>query len=411
MSLTQLDARRVVQTVGSAGQPPVWGAGLFTDGFDKTLKVLDDEFLRDYLLHGGSVFKLVVGHYGGGKTHFLYLLRELAWKQDYVVAYVSLTPEETPFHRLDLVYRAIAGAVAYAPPDRIPNPGLLALLKTVVARWREQVPDGSPEVLETMARDATRELDSLNYQRAMTSALKALIAGDEETALDLVQWLGAEGYDRNVHRQHGILSGIDRSTALTSIRCLARFVRQAGYAGLVVLFDEAERLPSLSGRQKEFMLSNLRELIDESARGTVPGLFMAYAIPDFRFFDGKTGVYEAVKQRTSTMFDFYNPSGVSIRLEQMNTELLPHLRAIGTKLWKIYEIAYGCELPEDEAAKAVDVIARATESERFGDVSYRRVFVQSAVRGFEELRRKPDVAVSQEWAAGIVDQFLGGDGS
>ena len=93
----------------------------------------------------------------------------------------------------------------------------------------------------------------------------------------------------------------------------------------------------------------------------------------------------------------------------MNTELLPHLRAIGTKLWRIYEIAYGCELPEDEAAKAVDVIARATESERFGDVSYRRIFVQSAVRGFEELRRKPDVVVSQEWAAAIVDQFLGGD--
>ena len=409
VTLSQLDARRVIQTVGSAGQPPIWGAGLFTDGFESTLKLLDDEFFKDYLSHGGSVFKLVVGHYGGGKTHFLYLLRELAWRQDYVVAYVSLTPEETPFHRLDLVYRAIAGSVAYPPADRIPNPGLMALLKTVVARWRKQTPDMTPEVMESMARDAVSELDSLNYQRAMSKALVALAAGDDETAMNLVQWLAAEGYERSVHRGHGILSGIDRSTALTAIRCLARFVRQAGFTGLVVLFDEAERLPSLSGRQKEFMLSNLRELIDESARGTVPGMFMAYAIPDFRFFDGKTGVYEAVKQRTSTMFGFYNPSGVSIKLEDLVTDLLPHLRSIGTKLWRIYEIAYDCELPEVAALEAVDVISRAVESQRFGDVSYRRLFVQSAVRAFEELRRKSDVVVDREWADNIVDQFLGGN--
>ena len=407
--ITQLDARRIIQTVGAAGQPPVWGAGYFTDGFERTLKVLEDEFFTDFLSMGGAVFKLVVGHYGGGKTHFLYLIRELAWKHNYVVAYVALTPEETPFHRLDLVYRAIASAATYPPESRQLDSGLLPLLKTVVGRWMAELKGRPLEVAESMASESTRGLESLNFARGLERALHALIRNEEEEALDIIQWLSAQGFDRARHRAYGILAPIDRSTALSSLRCLSRWVTQAGFKGLVVLFDEAERMPSMSGRQKELMLSNLRELIDETARGSLPGAFVGYAVPDFRFFDGKTGVYEAVKQRTATMFDFYNPSGVSINLEQLVKELPPHLNSIGLKLWSLYEIAYETRLPEETAKAALNALAVAVERARYADVSYRRLFVQSAVRAFEQIRRQPDLVITSKWAEDIVDPFVGGD--
>jgi hypothetical protein len=408
MEISQLDARRIIATVGSSGQPPVWGAGCFTDGFEPTLGLLEEEFLADYLKQGGAAFKLVVGHYGGGKTHFLYLLREMGWRQGYVVAYVPLTPEETPFHRLDLVYRAIATGLTYPPETRDPATGILPLLKLAVSRWRQGPSGSDQEVVKNLALDSTRDLESMNYTRALSGALQAVQDGDEETAQNLVMWLSGQGYDRAIHGESGILAPIDRSTALTSLRCLARWIRQAGFAGLVVLFDEAERMPSMSGRQKELMLSNLRELIDETARGTLPGTFVAYAVPDFRFFDGKTGVYEAVKQRISTMFDFYNPSGVSIGLERLVEELEPHLVSIGTKLWQLYELAYGIKLDRDLADKAVHVVAAAVGAARFADVSYRRLFVQSIVRAFEQLRRAPGIRIDQAWADQVVDQFVGG---
>jgi len=407
--ITQLDARRIIQTVGAAGQPPVWGAGYFTDGFERTLKVLEEEFFTDFLTMGGAVFKLVVGHYGGGKTHFLYLIRELAWKHNYAVAYVALTPEETPFHRLDLVYRAIASAVTYPPEGRQLDSGLSALLRTVVGRWMSEKKGRKTDAVEALASDSVRGLESLNYGRAMKRALHSLIRGEEEIALDVIQWLSAQGFDRARHRDHGILAPIDRSTALSSLRCLSRWVTQAGYKGLVVLFDEAERMPSMSGRQKELMLSNLRELIDETARGSLPGAFVGYAVPDFRFFDGKTGVYEAVKQRTATMFDFFNPSGVSINLEQLVKDLPPHLNSIGLKLWSLYEVAYKCKLPGESARAALDALAVAVERARYADVSYRRLFVQSAVRAFEQIRRQPELEITAQWADDIVDPFVGGD--
>ena len=407
-TLTQFDARRIINTVGAAGQPPAWGAHFFTDAFEETLGLLDQDYFSDYLKQGGSVFKLVVGHYGGGKTHFLYLLRQLAWKNDFAAAYVSLNPEQAPFHRLDLVYRAIASALAYPPDEQMEHRGLMPLLKATVARWVRLNDNPDPQVLASMAADSVRELENLNFQRAMRKALEALLEGDEETAEELVHWLSAQGFDRSGLKRHGILAPIDRSSAFSCLRSLARWVRQAGYAGLVVLFDEAERTPSLSGRQKEFMLSNLRELIDESARGTLAGAFVAYAVPDYRFFDGKTGVYEAVKQRTASMFDLYNPSGVRIDLETLVEDVEGHLASIGRKLWRVFEIAYGEELDEAKVEAAVEAIGEAVLAARFADISFRRLFVQSLVRGLEQVRRDSSLEVTRVWADDLVDHYVSG---
>ncbi len=407
-TLTQFDARRIINTVGAAGQPPSWGAHLFTDAFEETLALLDQDYFSDYLKQGGSVFKLVVGHYGGGKTHFLYLLRQLAWKNDYAAAYVSLNPDQAPFHRLDLVYRAIASALTYPPDDQMEHRGLMPLLKATVARWTQLSSDASPTMLTSLATDSTRELENLNFQRAMQKALEALIDGDEETAEGLVHWLSSQGFDRARLKPHGILAPIDRSSAFSCLRSLARWVRQAGYSGLVILFDEAERTPSLSGRQKEFMLSNLRELIDESARGTLAGAFVAYAVPDYRFFDGKTGVYEAVKQRTASMFDMYNPSGVRIDLETLVDDVEGHLASIGRKLWRIMEIAYAEELDEGKVEAALQSIGKAVLAARFADISFRRLFVQSLVRGLEQVRRDASLQVTRDWADDLVDHYVSG---
>ncbi len=406
--LSQFDARRIIHTVGSSGQPPLWGAAYFTDGFQDTLRLLDEEFFSDYLDMGGSAFKLIAGNYGGGKTHFLYLLQELAWRKGYVVSYVSLTPEETPFHRLDLVYRAIAKGAACMPEGRNLHRGLMPVFKTAVSRWRAQVGPERREAAESLAADSARDLESMGVQRAIRRILKALFVGDEDTAQKLTSWLSAEGYDRHQHREYGILAPIDRSNAFATLRCLAQWVRQAGFKGLVILFDEAERMPSMSGRQKELMLSNLRELIDETARGTLPGAFVAYAIPDLRFFDGKTGVYEALKQRTATLFDFHNPSGVTIRLEGLVKDPAPHLAAIGRRLRRVYEIAYDTSLPDAATERLIPIMAEAVEAVRFADVSYRRIFVQAIVRTFEELRRAPDTLRDKAWATKVVDGFLQG---
>jgi len=113
-TLTKIVAREIIERVGSSGQPPEYGVSFFTAGFDSYLKTIEDEYLSSYISkENGKAFKLVVGYYGGGKTHFLYSIRELAWKYNFAVSYVELKEKSTPFHKLEFVYKAIANNLMY----------------------------------------------------------------------------------------------------------------------------------------------------------------------------------------------------------------------------------------------------------------------------------------------------------
>jgi len=107
-------AKAVVHKLGSFGTPPEFGIEYFTVGLEPYLSVIEDEYLKDMLKYNLSSFKLITGNYGGGKTHFLYSIRNLAWRHNYATSYVSLSPTECPFDRLELVYKRIVANIT--PP-------------------------------------------------------------------------------------------------------------------------------------------------------------------------------------------------------------------------------------------------------------------------------------------------------
>ena len=82
----------------------------FSADLDPCLNVIDEEYLgRFFIKDDGSAFKLVVCIYGGGKTRFLYCVRDIGWTHGFAVSYVDLKSDGAcPFDRLDLVYKAIA---------------------------------------------------------------------------------------------------------------------------------------------------------------------------------------------------------------------------------------------------------------------------------------------------------------
>src|SRR4030095_11013555 len=78
-------------------------------GNDSYLRVIDSAYVGDLItVVEGSSFKLVQGTYGAGKTHFLYCVRDLAWRRGLLTAFVTISPKECPFRRPLAVYRAVA---------------------------------------------------------------------------------------------------------------------------------------------------------------------------------------------------------------------------------------------------------------------------------------------------------------
>ncbi|MCL4863040.1 MAG: DUF2791 family P-loop domain-containing protein, partial [Caldilineaceae bacterium] len=108
MALTPTLARHIVEVLGSAGAPPSRGVHYFNVGNHSLLDALDKFYLSSYLQDGGAAYKMVVGDYGSGKSHFLYCLRDLAWNRGFAVVKVDLSPVETPYNDQRLVYAAVA---------------------------------------------------------------------------------------------------------------------------------------------------------------------------------------------------------------------------------------------------------------------------------------------------------------
>ena len=394
-TLNSMRARRIIDTVGQNGIPPSYGFQFFTAGLDQYLSIIDDEYLSSFIKSGGSAFKIVVGVYGGGKTHFLYCVRDLAWKNNFLVSYVSLRPGESPFHKLELVYRAIVRGLEPPLTEDELYSGYEQGITNFIRRWYQDVYDEFSS--KGLTGDSLNEelvnyieqiagIESISFTNAIKTAFKGILQKQEEEYMDICQWLNGEGFDRKKHSKHGILQRIDKTTAFSMIRSLSQWIKQIGFSGLIILLDEAERIPSLSTTQRELHLSNMRELIDECGQANFQGVMIFYAVPDESFLEGRTQMYEALRQRVATTFETLNPIGVKIELEKIIGEPHEFLCEVGKKLSDIYQKAYDYKFNGASLEETIELVAKTSYEERFGDIGYKRLFVQNTIKAFNYLR-------------------------
>ncbi|MCG2735334.1 MAG: ATP-binding protein [Candidatus Methanoperedenaceae archaeon] len=399
-------AKSIIMTLGSGGTPPDYGVQYFTVGLEPYLKVIEDEYLTSMIKDGLSAFKLVIGSYGGGKTHFFYNVRDLAWKNNYVVSYVRLSPKECPFDKLELVYKSIVTDIMRPltltemlnPQER----GIESFLRV----WFYTIQNSLNDEIKLKDYINKRiKTENISFSNAIKSAFKALIENDEETFSIVVQWLNGEGFIKKIHSKYGITEKIDKTNAFRMIRSLIQWIRQINYSGLVLLFDEGERGISInSSKSKTQTLDTLREIIDECGNGKIPGAMVFYAIPDLnQLIEGNGATYEALKGRLGgRFFHKENPSGVKINLESLDIEPERFLTEIGKKLSLIYEIAYSLKFPAEVIDVSAQNLADVAYSEKFADIGYRRLFIKCFIEGLHYIRSNKSVIIDKNKAKELI---------
>jgi hypothetical protein len=407
-------ARKIIETVGSSGIPPEHGFQYFTYGLEEYLNAIEQRYLAEYIKDGGSCFKLVVGNYGGGKTHFLYCVRDLAWRHNFVTSYCSLSQTETPFSDLEKIYRAIIANLAY-PITETEQIGYEKGIEAIVKSWFVQQYQSlktsglSDEDIKRELKNyiaSMRNFEDISFTNAVKNQFLCLLEQKEEDFNEILVWLKAEGYDPAIHLKYKIFHRVDSSFSFSLIRSLIQFVREIGYTGLVVLFDEAEQITSITARQSDKMLNNLRQLVDECATSSIAGSMFFYAVPDMRFVEGKRRVYEALKQRLQTIFEGrFNPEGVKILLENLPVKPSVFLTEVGWKLAEIYQKAYDKNFNPKSLEQSIKNMADAAYGERHLEVSYRRLFVQALILALNILKEQPEKIISLEMAEALIKKI------
>ena len=406
MELDKIGARQVIESV-ERGNPPEYGFQYFTTGLDVYLDLIKEEYLENFIREGGSTFKMVVGHYGEGKTHFLYSIRELAWEYNYLVSYIALNVEHTPFHKLELVYQEIVKNLILPTVEDKTFRGFEKGIDVIIKKWyidkyavfSKSLSD-KEEILEELKvyLEGLNPYESKSFRNAIKNAFLSLAQEKEEDFDLLVQWLEAENPPKSMLKNFKVFEKIDKSTAFRMIRSLTQWIRDIGYSGIVVLMDEAESTPSISSKQKSVLLNNLRSLIDECSQTNFRNSMWIYAVPDENFLEGRSQIYEALRQRLDTKFDEeINPTGVKIYLERLSMEPLSFLREVGKKLSEIYQIAYDINFDEQALSLTIDNIAKISTESKFSK-GYKRIFVQNIIKAFHKLRKTGEPVKAEDFA-------------
>lgn len=407
-------ARQIIETLGQSGTPMSKGVSYYNAGNESLLNAIDTHYLGSYLADGGAVFKLVVGDYGSGKSHFLYCVRDRAWQRRFAVSKVDLSPKESPYDDQRRVYGAVASALVWHELGSLSEdePGLTRFLEGTLRRLvhphgldlQDEGVESIPEVRAFLQTVATTAIDSLSFHKAIQGYFNALLRGQERRLETLERWLHGEEIspeDLRDLRLIGVTEKINKNNAFKMLRSLCQTVRVLGYTGLALLFDEGDRMLSIGGKAEKTATDNLREVIDR-CREDLPGALFMYAVPP-DFLHTVIPKYPALQQRVqaANYFSRSNPFSPQIDLEHLDIPDQELLEQIGYRLLPIFELAYDVKLNHETQSQNTQMLSEAARNSYLA-ISHRRLFVKALVMEWYRQKEDGEVVITPDYAAAVI---------
>ena len=391
-------AREILARMGEAGQPPERGALFVNAGTDGILELLRREYvipIRDF--GRNSTFKLVQAPFGGGKSQFLHCLREVCWSEGFVTSLVGVSPKECPFDDVTRIYQAVACSLQSPPADLLEEAdlGFDAVLRAEIRRRAELLPE--EQLVEWVKEEIGHgRVDSHAVRRAAELHLLAILSGDEDVEEVTGSYLRGEDVMRGELRPLKIREDLTEKSAYRFLRSLTQVLRAMGIPGVALLFDEMDRVLSLTVRRKKEIGDNLRQMIDHCGRQELPGLILAYAVPP-EFMSVVVPEYPALEQRLRSARKFSATSTLAPIIDLDTLPLSPTelLTEIGEKILALFPAAEGTEI--DAALQRENLKALAVEfGEHQLESGSRRRFVKAVVAVLQEQAREGERALTSQ---------------
>jgi hypothetical protein len=407
-------SRQIIETLGQSGTPMSKGVSYYNVGNESLLNAIDTHYLGSYLSDGGAVFKLVVGDYGSGKSHFLYCVRDRAWQRNFAVSKVDLSPKESPYDDQRRVYGAVASSLIWHELGSLSEDerGLARFLEGTLRRMvhvhsldlEDAGVEELPEIRAFLHTLETTAVDSLSFHKAIQGYFHALIRGQERRLESLERWLHGEEVtpeDMRDLRAIGVTEKINRNNAFKMLRSLCQSVRALGYTGLALLFDEGDRMLSIGGKAEKTATDNLREVIDR-CREELPGALFMYAVPP-DFLHTVVPKYPALQQRiqAANYFSRANPFSPQINLEHLDLPDEQLLEQISYRLLPIFELAYTVRLNREIQTENIHVLSQAARNSYLA-ISHRRLFVKALVMEWYRQKEQGEQVIPADYADALI---------
>lgn len=327
--IRQRDRDTLIQAL-RAGVVPRVGQHLIQVGRIQELAALMKDV--EHIADGGSSFRLVVGDYGSGKTFFLNLVRSIAMEKKLVTVHADLTPDRRLHASSGQARNLYAELVKNMSTRTRPEGGALpGVVEKFVAQAKADA-TATGRAAEAIIRERLADLSEMvggyDFAEVVAAYCRGFEEGNDTLKADALRWLRGEFATRTDARAAlGVRTIIDDASVHDHLKLLGRFVRLAGYAGLMVCLDEMVNLYKLANTQaRNANYEQILRVLNDALQGTAEGLgFVLGGTPEF-LMDGRRGLYSyaALQSRLATntfasdgLVDY---SGPVIRLAQLSPE-------------------------------------------------------------------------------------------
>ena len=323
------DRDAVIQSL-RAGVVPRAGQHLIQVGRAGEIQALLNDI--DRLCDGGSAFRVLIGEYGAGKTFFLNLVRGIALERKLVTMHADLNPDRR-LHATGGQARSLYAELTKNIATRTKPEGgaLQGIVEKFISQAKSEAKNtgGTTEaVIQNHLADLSEMVNGYDFAEVIGAYCRGFEQGNEQLKADAIRWLRGEFTTRTDARSAlGVRTIVDDSAFYDQLKLLARFIRLAGYSGLMVCLDELVNLYKLTNTQaRNANYEQILRILNDSLQGSAEGLgFVLGGTPEF-LMDTRRGLYSyaalqsRLAENTFAKEGLVDLSGPVIRLKSLTPE-------------------------------------------------------------------------------------------
>ena len=298
----------------------------------------------DRIADGGAAVRFVIGEYGAGKTFFANLIRLIALERKCVTVHADLAPDRrihaSGGQARALYSEAVRNMATRTKPEGGALAGVVERLVTDAVKEAGERQVSVENVIDQKLAPIQEFVGGYDYATVLKAYWRGSENSDEGLRISALRWLRGEFSTKTEARQAlGVRTIIDDDSVYDSLKSLACLTKVAGYAGLLVIFDEMVNIYKLqSSQSRNQNFEQILRIVNDSLQGNTANIgFVMCGTPEF-LMDTRRGLYsyEALQSRLAenrfAAGGLVDLSGPIIKLQSLTPEdllvLLSNIRMV-----------------------------------------------------------------------------------
>ncbi|QDI90783.1 biotin carboxylase [Salicibibacter halophilus] len=364
---------------------------------------------------GSSIVKFFIGDFGSGKSFIQALTKQYAHTLNFVVTTADFAPGKRLYGNDGQSQSLYTELMKNLSTPTSPEGGALSV---VIDMWitsvqqyvQEQkgysgIDPANMNFSREVENEITKRISSMDelpgaydFSRVLSKYYQGFVTGESDLQRKALRWMRGEyGTKMEANREIGVRDIINDQNYYSYLKVLTSFMREVGYAGLVINFDEAINLYKINHSQvREKNYETILSMFNDCLQGTFEGLYLTFAGTQEFLQDERKGLYSygALKRRLITnpyeTAEYRDLSQPAIILAPLKHEeifvLLQTIRAIHAKFHNYEE-----KVSDEDIKGFIQNIYSMPGAEEYTKVGH---VARKFISGLNILEQNPEAPVS-----------------